>query len=82
MTLQEFKRNIDALEYIINEKVIPLIANILKAIVTLICLSIKAIALTLNYIYKITGGESVDAAKEFTKNIKENPPSQGNISLE
>ena len=67
MTLQEFKRNVDALEYIINQKVIPLIANVLKAIVTLICLSIKGIALILNYLYEITGGESVDAAKKFAK---------------
>ena len=73
MTIQEFKRNIDAIEYIINEKVIPFLAKVLKAIITLICLSIKGIALILNYLYKITGGESVDAAKEFAKNIRENP---------
>ena len=79
MTLLEFQRNVDAIESIAHNYIIPFIANILKAIVTLICLGIKATALVLNYIYKITGGEAVDAAKEFAKNIQENPPSQINI---
>lgn len=79
MTVKEFNHIIDTIEYMINEKVIPFMANVLKAIVTLICLSIKAIALILNYIHKITGGESVNAAKKFAKNIRENPPSQINI---
>ncbi|MEM7590469.1 MAG: hypothetical protein AAF383_02915 [Cyanobacteria bacterium P01_A01_bin.83] len=72
MTTKEFNTHIDTIEYIINEKLISLIANVLKAIVTLICLAIKATAFVLNYIYKITGGEAVDAAKEFAKNIREN----------
>jgi|GEM_PF-3977464 len=73
MTTKEFNNIIDAIEYIINEKVIPFIANVLKAIVTIICLAIKSTALVLSYIHKITGGESVDAAKKFAKNIRENP---------
>ena len=73
MTVKEFNNIIDTIEYMINEKVIPFMANVLKAIVTLICLSIKAIALILNYIHKITGSESVNAAKKFAKNIRENP---------
>ncbi|MEM8676271.1 MAG: hypothetical protein AAGF83_20760 [Cyanobacteria bacterium P01_G01_bin.67] len=72
MTTKEFNTHIDAIESIINEKLIPLIANVFKAIVTLICLAIKAATFVLNYIYKITGGESADAAKEFAKNIREN----------
>ncbi len=76
MTAREFNRYVDVFEYIVNEKIIPLIANVLKAIVTLICLSIKGIAIILHYIYKITGGDRVDAAKEFAKNVKENPKSR------
>ena len=76
MTVREFNQCVDTLEYIINEKIIPLMANVLKAIVTLICLSIKGIALTLNYIYKITGGDKVDAAREFAKNVKKNTESR------
>ena len=80
MTLLEFQRNVDAIESIAHNYIIPFIANILKAIVTLICLGIKATALVLNYIYKITGGEAVDAAKEFAKNIQKNNTSQININ--
>lgn len=79
MTIQEFKRNIDAIELIAHNYIIPFIADVLKAIVTLICLGIKGIALILNYIYKITGGEAVDAAKEFAKNIRDNSRLQDGI---
>ncbi|MEM8828957.1 MAG: hypothetical protein AAGE96_06315 [Cyanobacteria bacterium P01_G01_bin.19] len=72
MTTKEFNTHIDTIEYIINEKLISLIANVLKAIITLICLTIKATIFVLNYIHKITGGESVDAAKKFAKSIENN----------
>lgn len=78
MTTKEFNTHIDAIEYVINAKVIPLIANVLKAIVTLICLAIKATVLVLNYIYKITGSEAVDAAKKFAKSIENNNTLQKN----
>ncbi|WP_448999628.1 hypothetical protein [Myxosarcina sp. GI1(2024)] len=76
MTVREFNRYVDVLEYIVNEKIILLMANVLKAVVTLICLSIKGIVLSLNFAYKITGGDRVDAAKEFAKNVKENSESR------
>lgn len=76
MNVQKFNRYVDVLEYMVNEKIIPLMANVLKAIVTLICLAIKGIALILHYIYKITGGDRVDAAREFAKNVRGNPESR------
>lgn len=80
MTTNKFNTHIDAIESIINEKIIPLIANILKATVTLICLAIKATVLVLNYIYKFTGGEAVGAAKKFAKSIENNNTLQRNKS--
>ena len=71
MTVEEFNTHIDAIESIANNHLIPLIAHVLKAIVTLICLSIKGIARICDYIYKITGGESVNAVKEFASNVRD-----------
>lgn len=66
-----FNENIDALEYGLNQKLIPFVAEVAKAIVTLLCLTIKVIAALIGYIDKLTGGEEVAAVKELAKNIKE-----------
>ena len=65
-----FNQIIDALEYCLNQKVIPFLAEVAKAVVTLICLTIKAVAAIFKYINKITGGEEVAAIKQLARNIK------------
>jgi hypothetical protein len=66
-----FNENIDALEYRLNQKLIPFVAEVAKAIVTLLCLTIKVIAALIGYIDKLTGGEEVAAAKQWVEKIKE-----------